>query len=59
VRLDGSGLVRLGHHRSSENDYWTQPRASLSGDGRYVIFDSDWDQPAGQRAAFVIDLAAR
>ena len=39
--LDGS-VERLAHHRSSGCGYWVQPRGSLSRDGRYVIFATDW-----------------
>lgn len=35
-------VLRLTHHRSTECGYWVQPRASLSKDGKYVIFASDW-----------------
>jgi len=56
VALDGSGVIRLGHHRSSGDDYWSQPRASMSADGRYVIFDSDWGQSGANTAVFVMDL---
>jgi len=38
---------RLVHHRSSACGYWVQPRASLSRDGRYAIFASDWGQQTG------------
>lgn len=38
---DGS-IERLAHHRSSSCAYWVQPRASISADGRYVVFASDW-----------------
>lgn len=38
---DGS-VLRLAHHRSSSCGYWVEPRGSLSVDGRYVIFASDW-----------------
>lgn len=63
LKLDGSGVVRLGHHRSDpflqptdDDFYWAQPRASFSSDGRYVIFDTNWGvDPA--TSAFVIDLA--
>ena len=43
---DGS-VLRLAHHRSSKCGYWVQPRASLSRDGRYVVFSSDWGQETG------------
>jgi len=29
-------------HRSSENQYWAQPRAALSFNGDEVVFDSDF-----------------
>lgn len=35
-------LLRLAHHRASGCGYWVQPRASLSLDGRYAVFASDW-----------------
>ena len=43
---DGS-VLRLVHHRSSSCGYWVQPRASISRDGRYVVFASDWGQETG------------
>lgn len=60
-RLDGEGIARLGHHRSSSGGYWQQPRASISNDGRYVIFDSDWKGggPPGPPAVYVIDLSVQ
>ena len=57
IRLDGSGVVRLAHHHSSGADYFSQPRASFSADGRYVVFDSDWGFPGGETVAYIIDLA--
>ncbi|MDA0245201.1 MAG: hypothetical protein OT477_17435 [Chloroflexi bacterium] len=44
--FDGS-LLRLAHHRSSQCGYWNQPRASLSHNGRYIVFDSDWYEETG------------
>lgn len=60
ILLDGSGVLRLGHHHSSSDGYWQQPRASVSADGRYVVFDSDWrgEGPGGATSAYVIDLLA-
>ena len=43
---DGS-VLRLAHHRSSNCGYWVPLRASISRDGRYVIFASDWGQETG------------
>lgn len=47
--LDGS-VLRLAHHRSSECGYWVQPRASISRDGRYVVFSSDWREQSAQNS---------
>lgn len=46
IYFDGS-VRRLTHHRSSGCGYWVQPRASLSYDGRYGIFDSDFNIELG------------
>lgn len=44
VKIDGSQIYRLGYtwSRSAEN-YWAIPRASISRDGRYLVFDSNFD----------------
>ncbi|OGQ22871.1 MAG: hypothetical protein A3I05_01745 [Deltaproteobacteria bacterium RIFCSPLOWO2_02_FULL_44_10] len=39
--VDGR-VRRLAHHRSTSCGYWVQPRASISRDGRYAIFASDF-----------------
>lgn len=57
-------IERLAHHRSSSCGYWVQPRASLSHDGRYVIFSSDWGQALdcddlGRGDPYLIDLTNR
>jgi HYDIN/CFA65/VesB family protein/Ig-like domain-containing protein/SdrD B-like protein/immunoglobulin I-set domain protein len=43
---DTSGnTVRLAHHRSRASEqYWSQTRASVSRTGRYVVFDSNYNQ---------------
>lgn len=46
-RTDGT-VLRLAHHRSTSCGYWVQPRASISRDGRYVIFASDWGRETGR-----------
>lgn len=50
VSTDGLMSVRrLCHHQSdyigSGSNYWASPRASISRDGRFVIFDSNWGNP--------------
>jgi hypothetical protein len=44
VKIDGSQVQRLGYSwsRSAEN-YWAVPRASISRDGKYLIFDSNFN----------------
>jgi len=65
---DGA-ILRLAHHRSSSCGYWAQPRASISRDGRYVVFASDWAEGTGADSCgggndlgagdpYVIDLLA-
>ncbi|MEM7114927.1 MAG: hypothetical protein AAF614_20995, partial [Chloroflexota bacterium] len=62
-------LLRIAHHRSSECGYWVQPRPTLSGNGRFVTFASDWaaetgqdgcdnpnNYPFGRGDAFILDL---
>jgi hypothetical protein len=42
VKVDGSTLFRLAHHRSrSAEYYWATSRAAISRDGRYAVFDSN------------------
>jgi hypothetical protein len=44
VRVDGSAVFRLAHHRSrSAENYWAESRAAISRDGRYLVFDSNMD----------------
>lgn len=44
VKIDGSQTYRLGYtwSRSAEN-YWAIPRATISRDGKYLVFDSNFD----------------
>lgn len=43
VKADGSERRRLAHHRSRTlNNYWFQPRASISKDGKFAVFDSNF-----------------
>ena len=44
VKIDGTAVYRLAHHRSrSAEYYWAQPHAVISRDGRYVVWDSNFD----------------
>lgn len=64
LSLDGS-VQRIAHHRSTECGYWVQPRATMSADGRFVAFASDWGrgqgcagEGLGEGDPYVIELAA-
>lgn len=42
IRIDGSATYRLAHSRSrSAENYWAQPHAAISRDGKWVVFDSN------------------
>ena len=44
AKIDGSVLFRLAHHRSrSAEGYGAQPRAAISRDGKFVVWDSNFD----------------
>ncbi|HTD23537.1 MAG TPA: hypothetical protein VK738_12840 [Terriglobales bacterium] len=44
VKIDGSKVQRLVHHRSrSAEYYWAQSHAAISRDGKFVLFDSNMD----------------
>ena len=57
VSTDGSGRIwRFAHHRSAINsgtsmqgggDFWSTPRGNISQDGRYFLFDSNWEDTLG------------
>jgi hypothetical protein len=59
VATNGSGQVRrVAHHRSIYNDYFDQPVANISKDGRLVSFASNWGNANGRRDVFVARIAA-
>lgn len=46
VRLDGTQVRRLAHHRSRPfNDYWYMPRAAVSRDGSRLVYSSNHGLP--------------
>lgn len=56
-------VLRLVHHCSSSCGYWVQPRASISRDGRYAVFASDWGRrldcgDLGRGDPYIMDLSA-
>jgi len=56
VSTDGKQRVRrLAHHRSVVKQYWDSPRATISRDGRFVVFTSNWEG-TGQRDVFILKV---
>lgn len=48
AKVDASAVYRLAHARSrSSEGYWSEPRAAISRDGRYVVFTSNMAYPSG------------
>jgi hypothetical protein len=48
AKVDGSSVYRLAHARSRSNEnYWGQPHAAISRDGKYVVFTSNMAFHAG------------
>lgn len=62
VATDGSQVVRrLLHHHSNvfSGDYDAQPKASMSMDGRYIAFTSNWEgfDVSTRNDVFIMDLS--
>ena len=56
IATDGSNRVRrIAHHRSVvvNNNYAAQPKASVSRDGNFVTFTSNWGNPNGRRDLYL------
>lgn len=53
-----ASVVRLAHHRSSNCEYYHQPQPSMSRDGNYVIFASDWGVCGNGVEDYIIDRKA-
>jgi hypothetical protein len=54
---DAGNTVRLAHHRSrSDESYWAQTRASISRDGKYIVFDSNYNQSSTPSGANYTDV---
>ncbi len=47
---------RLAHTRSESCDYWDQPQATMSVNGNYVLFASNWGTCAGGSDSYLLDL---
>jgi hypothetical protein len=56
IATDGSKRVRrLAHLHSVYRDYWDQPRANISRDGRFAVFTSNWGA-ADRRDVFIVRI---
>lgn len=57
ISMDGSQRIRrLVHHRStmsSSSDYWAAPKPTISLDGRFIAFTSDWED-SGRTDLFIL-----
>jgi uncharacterized protein (TIGR03437 family) len=64
IKIDGTERRRLLHHRTrkvANDDYWFTPRAALSRDGRYAVFDSNPEArttPDDYTDVYLADLVA-
>jgi hypothetical protein len=56
VREDGSQVERLAHHHSYYISYGDTPRASVSYDGKYVVFNSNW-AGSGRTDVYAVEVA--
>lgn len=63
--LDGSNrFIRYVHHFSipdlaGTDPYRSQPQAVISRDGQFIIFNSNWGNPAGRIDVFLVKAARR
>lgn len=53
--VDMQNTKRLCHHRTIGNTYWDTPRAAISIDGRFVMYNSNWDDSA-QTDVFIVKV---
>ncbi|MEX2052360.1 MAG: hypothetical protein WD991_01520 [Candidatus Paceibacterota bacterium] len=53
---DGSGRTKsLASHNTTYREYWDSPRASLSRDGKFALFTSNWGDPK-RRDVYIIRI---
>ena len=58
IATDGSQRVRrLAHHHSVYREYWDTPRATISRDGRFIVFTSNWGST--RRDVFIVKVPGR
>ena len=52
----GAAVNRLAHHRSTSCGYFNEPQASISRDGSYLVFASDWGDCNSGADSYLINL---
>ena len=56
IAIDGSKRIRrIAHLHSAYRDYWDQPRANVSRDGKFAVFTSNWGSST-RRDVFIVKL---
>lgn len=57
VATDGSNRVqRIAHHRSvGGSNYAAMPKASISRDGNFIAFTSNWGNPTGRIDVYIVE----
>ena len=59
ISTDGTNRVqRIAHHRSvaANNNYNAQPKASISRDGNFIAFTSNWGNPSGRTDVYLVNV---
>ena len=60
IRADGSDVRLLAHHYSHRpSNYWDIPRATVSADGKLVVFSSNQNATGGRSDVFVAEVPLR
>jgi hypothetical protein len=58
IATDGSKRIRrIAHLHSVYRDYWDQPRANVSRDGKFAVFTSNWGA-TDRRDVFIVRIPA-
>ena len=57
VATDGSDRVRrIAHHRSVGGSYEDTPKATISRDGQFVAFTSNWGNAGGRHDVYIAKI---
>jgi Concanavalin A-like lectin/glucanases superfamily len=53
---DPQKFRRLAHHRSAGTEYWSIPKPTISRDGRFIAFTSNWENATGRTDLFILKV---